>query len=54
MVVSQTCSKIVKDVLQQNCVLLEPFVSVELIGEEEMIEHAIKDIIRKRGRIEMR
>lgn len=53
MVVAQTCSKIVKDALSES-VLLEPFVSVELIGEEEMLEHAIKDIIKKRGRIEQR
>lgn len=53
MVVAQTCSKIVKDALAES-VLLEPFVSVELIGEEEMLEHAIKDIIKKRGRIEQR
>lgn len=35
-------------------VLIEPYVDVELAGEEEMIEHAIKDIMLKRGRVEMR
>jgi translation elongation factor EF-G len=53
MVVTQACTKIVKDALQE-CHLLEPFVSVELIGEEEMLEHAVKDIMKKRGRVEMR
>lgn len=53
MIVTQCATKIAKEALQE-CVLLEPFVSVELIGEEVMLEHAIRDIIKKRGRVEQR
>lgn len=53
-IVSQCASKLLTEMIHANSILLEPIVDVELIGEEELLEHAVKDIIKKRGRVEDR
>lgn len=48
---NRCASQLTRSLLDSSSVLIEPFMEFNISGEEGMIEIALRDVLKKRGRV---
>ena len=49
---NKCASTLTRNLVEKTSALIEPFMEFSLSGDENMIDYALKDVLRKRGRVE--
>lgn len=50
-VMNRCASQLTRSLLDSSSILIEPFMEFSISGEEAMVEIALKDVLKKRGRV---
>lgn len=52
-ILNRTTTELLRKLINSSSVLLEPMMEFTLSGEEQMIDHALKDVLHKRGAVDV-